>query len=93
MAWEYETFIDKAGQWRWHLRAANGRIVATSGEAFASEQHAERAARNVKANAGSAELQFDAAVLAFNALFRAARRSNVERRMRNARYFASLNRQ
>jgi uncharacterized protein YegP (UPF0339 family) len=30
--------------WRWRLKAANGRQVACSGEAFASRANAERAA-------------------------------------------------
>lgn len=51
--WRYQYFKDKAGQWRWRLLAANGRKVAVSGESFASRAHAERAARNVRANAGT----------------------------------------
>jgi len=31
-------FKDQAGQWRWHLTAANNRIVATSGEAYHNKQ-------------------------------------------------------
>lgn len=30
--------------WRWRLKAANGRIVATSGEAYVSKANAQRAA-------------------------------------------------
>ena len=29
--------------WRWHLRAANGRIIAESGEAYSSRCAVERA--------------------------------------------------
>jgi uncharacterized protein YegP (UPF0339 family) len=54
MNWRYELFKDASGHWRWHLVAANGRRVATSGEAFASREDAERAAHAVRANAGAA---------------------------------------
>lgn len=43
-----EAFRDEAGNWRWHLIAANGQIVATSGEAFDSQHNAVRAAANTK---------------------------------------------
>ena len=32
-------YKDRAGEWRWHLKAANGRIVADSGEGYVSKQH------------------------------------------------------
>jgi uncharacterized protein YegP (UPF0339 family) len=42
-----EVFADLAGEWRWRMVAGNGRIVATSGEAFASKGNAERAAEMI----------------------------------------------
>lgn len=30
----YQVFKDQTGQWRWHLRAANNKIVAASGESY-----------------------------------------------------------
>lgn len=30
----YIIYIDRSGQWRWRLRAANNRIIADSGEAY-----------------------------------------------------------
>lgn len=36
-----------ADGWRWRVRAGNGRLVATAGEAFASKGNAVRAARRV----------------------------------------------
>jgi uncharacterized protein YegP (UPF0339 family) len=54
--WRYEFFADQSGQRRWRLRAGNGRKVATSGESFSSRANAERAAKNVKMNAGTAIL-------------------------------------
>lgn len=35
---------DAGGKWRWHRKAANHRIIATSGESFDSKYNAERAA-------------------------------------------------
>jgi uncharacterized protein YegP (UPF0339 family) len=36
---QYEVFPDKAGEWRWRLRAGNGEIVAQS-EGYSSKEHA-----------------------------------------------------
>lgn len=30
----FEIFKDRAGEWRWRLRAANGQILATSSEGY-----------------------------------------------------------
>jgi uncharacterized protein len=30
----YHVFKDATGQWRWHLSAANNRIIASSGESY-----------------------------------------------------------
>lgn len=37
-------YRDKAGGWRWRLKASNGRKVADSGEAYVSQANAIRAA-------------------------------------------------
>lgn len=37
-----EVYEDQGGQWRWRLRARNGRIVAVSGEGFTREADARR---------------------------------------------------
>lgn len=39
----FQIFRDSRGDWRWHLRADNGRIVADSGEGYASRRNAKRA--------------------------------------------------
>jgi uncharacterized protein YegP (UPF0339 family) len=52
---KFEVYADAAGKYRWRLKASNGEIVASSGESFASKANAERAARNVKDNAGKAD--------------------------------------
>jgi len=51
----YEVYETSAGNWRWRAKAGNGETIAGSGENFASKQNAERAADNVKANAGEAD--------------------------------------
>lgn len=54
--WKFEIYADVGDSYRWQLKASNGEIVASSGESFASESNAKRAAENVKANAGSAQI-------------------------------------
>ena len=34
----YHYFKDHKGEWRWRLKAANGRIIADSGEGYKNEQ-------------------------------------------------------
>lgn len=38
---------DDAGGWRFHLREANGRIIATSGESFTEKHHAMEMAERI----------------------------------------------
>src|SRR4051812_6157382 len=52
----YEVFEDAGARWRWHLVAANGRIVSTSGESFDSRSNAYRAASDHKRVAAAAAL-------------------------------------
>lgn len=37
-------YKDHAGEWRWHLKARNGRIIAESGEGYTRRKACERAA-------------------------------------------------
>lgn len=34
----YYYFKDAKGEWRWHLKASNGKILADSGEGYTKEQ-------------------------------------------------------
>lgn len=43
----FVVFQDKKKQWRWHLKAANGRVIA-QGEAHSRKQDAERAYKTVR---------------------------------------------
>jgi uncharacterized protein len=53
---KFVIYKDASGNWRWRLVARNGQTVASSGESFSSEGNARRAAENVKAHAGSADV-------------------------------------
>ena len=44
-----EIYQDKSGQWRWKLKAGNGRIIADSAEGYTTEQGAKRASKQVMA--------------------------------------------
>jgi uncharacterized protein YegP (UPF0339 family) len=71
MAARFEIFSDKANRWRWRLKDGNNVTVATSGESFASESNARRAAQNVKTTAPHAEIE-DSTSRVINALLRGA---------------------
>ncbi len=43
--------------WRWRIRAANNRVIATSGESFASKSNAMRALTNVVQTIGAVARQ------------------------------------
>lgn len=43
---KFAVFQDEAGEWRWHLKAANGRIIS-QGEGHTRPRGAERALRTV----------------------------------------------
>ena len=50
----FETYRDAAGDWRWRLRAANGRIVADSAEGYASRRNLYRALNDLPTHVGAA---------------------------------------
>ena len=49
----FEVYADTSGQYRWRLWSGSNKVAA-SGESFVSEYNAQRAADNVRDNAGSA---------------------------------------
>jgi uncharacterized protein YegP (UPF0339 family) len=53
----YEVFQDNADEWRWRLRHRNGRILADSGEGYASKQKARQGMRSVMNNAADADVE------------------------------------
>jgi uncharacterized protein YegP (UPF0339 family) len=44
----YVMFRDVSNQWRWHLQAANNKIIAASGEGYWNKQDCEHAIGLVK---------------------------------------------
>ncbi len=54
--WKFELYRDRALEWRWRLKAANGRIVADSGEGYSTQSNARRAAENARSNIASAQI-------------------------------------
>ena len=55
MAGKFEMFKDKSGEIRWHLRASNGEIIASS-QGYKSRAAAEKGIDSVKENAPGATL-------------------------------------
>lgn len=52
MAGRYELYSDKAGKYRFRLKAGNGQVIAAS-EAYESKASAQNGIASVKANADS----------------------------------------
>ncbi|MBE1551894.1 hypothetical protein GGC64_005981 [Mycobacterium sp. OAS707] len=55
MAAKFELFNDKAGKYRFRLKAANGEVIAV-GEAYESKASAKNGVESVKKNAATAEV-------------------------------------
>jgi uncharacterized protein len=53
---QFELYRDGNGEWRWRLKAANGQVVATSGEGYVARSDAEHGIELVKRNAASAPI-------------------------------------
>jgi uncharacterized protein len=46
--WNFHTYKDNADEWRWQLVAANGKIVADSGEGYSRLSEVREAAQRVR---------------------------------------------
>ncbi|GIT78914.1 UPF0339 protein [Leifsonia sp. LS1] len=55
MAGSFELYKDKAGEYRFRLKAANGETIATS-EGYASKSGAKNGIESVQRNAPTAEI-------------------------------------
>lgn len=53
MAGKFELYNDKAGKWRFRLKAGNGQVIAV-GEAYESKAAAQNGIESVKKNASDA---------------------------------------
>jgi uncharacterized protein len=49
----YWIYKDKAGEWRWYLKAANNRKLADSGEGYKNKQDCKDAIDLVKGSSGA----------------------------------------
>lgn len=54
--WKFEIYRDAASQWRWRLKAANGRIVGDGGEGYASKSNAQRACERARSEIAAAAI-------------------------------------
>jgi uncharacterized protein YegP (UPF0339 family) len=54
---EFELYRDEADEFRWRLRAKNGRVIATSGEGYKNKADAEHGISLVKNASGVTEVQ------------------------------------
>ena len=53
----FQIYRDKAGKWRWRLRAGNHRIIADSGEGYSRRAAAAKALELVRAEAFLADVE------------------------------------
>lgn len=53
----YELYRDAAGEYRWRLRASNGRVIADSGEGYTHEGEAIAAIKRVRTHAAAVEVR------------------------------------
>jgi uncharacterized protein YegP (UPF0339 family) len=49
----YYYYKDAKGEWRWRLKASNGRIIADSGEGYKNESECKADIDRVKGSAGA----------------------------------------
>ncbi len=54
--WRFQVYADSRGEFRWRLVAPNGKIIADSGEGYATRFNAKRAAENVRAHIAQAPI-------------------------------------
>lgn len=55
MAGKFELYTDKAGEWRFRLKAGNGEVIAT-GQGYASKSGALNGIDSIRRNAAEAEV-------------------------------------
>lgn len=55
MAGKFEVYTDKAGKFRFRLKASNGQVIAT-GEAYSSKSACLNGVESIKKNAPDAEV-------------------------------------
>lgn len=53
---KFEMYKDKAGEYRWRLKASNGQVIASSGEGYTTKANCQNGIESVKKNAGGASV-------------------------------------
>jgi len=53
----FELYRDRAEEWRWRLRHANGNVIADSGEGYGKKANARTGIESVKANSPGAAVE------------------------------------
>lgn len=56
---KFQAFQDRTGEWRWHLFAANGTIIADSGEGYKRKGQCLKAIDRIRDGAASATVEVD----------------------------------
>ena len=54
---KFEIFEDRAGEYRWRLRARNGEPMARGGEGFTTKRSCLRSVERIKEEVASAEIE------------------------------------
>jgi uncharacterized protein YegP (UPF0339 family) len=57
MAGKFELYADKGGKFRWRLKASNGQIIATGGEAYETKAAAQAGIESVRKHAAEAKVE------------------------------------
>jgi len=56
---KFEVYKDKAGEYRWRLKAANGQVLATPGQGYKEKSGAEHGIELVKKSGSDAGMKFE----------------------------------
>ena len=56
MAGKFEVYADKAGEYRWRLKASNGRQIASSGEGYKARGDCLKGIASLQKNAPDARI-------------------------------------
>jgi uncharacterized protein YegP (UPF0339 family) len=56
---KFHIYKDYKGEWRWRLKAANGRVLADSGESYTTKQKCHEGVELVRGASGSPVVEDD----------------------------------
>ncbi len=58
-AMKFEIYEDNAKEFRWRLKAANGKVMATPGQGYKAKADCKKAIERIKSDVGSDKLKFE----------------------------------